>query len=69
MAISAITLSANFTPAYDALIGVAYEIAKSHGEDRALAFIKSAFEADFDAFCVLSACNEKPTLRLVHSDG
>jgi len=67
MAISTITLSANFTPAYSALIDVAREIAEAHGEDRAMAFVKAAFDADFDAFCVLKAGAEKPRLRLVHS--
>ncbi len=67
MAKVTMTLTANFTPAYHALVAMAQEIAEACGEDRAMKIVQAAMSSDIEAFVVFRADEKRPTLRLVHS--
>lgn len=64
MAIVNFTLSFSFTPAYEALLQCAYEIAEQEGEERALEWAQRVMSADIDLFC-RTEVRRRPHLRLI----
>lgn len=64
MARIALTLRAEFRPAYYALLDAAQCIADTHGEEAAADWASAQLSEHFDLFCRLRA-DERPQLRLI----